>query len=482
MFASVIRETPFYNNVANELFENKICGGLFGNLDCSLISTLRALLFNRIGENTLNVKYTFINYLPSISSLEALNNKVIGDTFNSTDNFYMLNIASFGDEINSFVDNFTKNNKGFVRLNKVTEFFRNKAGIYCFVNPTNRNVFILGEALDTKQFHYIQCGIPVYFPWYFDPKDRLSDDEMKLIESFQKTDCGAYSEAIHTLYHKTNLREKIIRANLKDFELASEKAELTNIEEKTKGYISQINSYKENIATLLKAKKDLEIRYMGLISMIEKKSTESGMMDYFVCNKSLHLTRVQDGRISFAVKGYLTFYDPEMAEQMIANKSSYIYRCQTNCANLIAPEDIEMLMRAIFVDSKLKMKFCAHYSITLGYQVKADKAYNYNPLPGFEDCTPNPHTDIFGCMGDYESIINDMILDGDYIGAVEQCVASCKSLNFGDSTVMKEFMRRIYGADNTGANMTCIELPDGTVVNPRKAIEYLRKETESNEQ
>ena len=57
--------------------------------------------------------------------------------------------------------------------------------------------------------------------------------------------------------------------------------------------------------------------------------------------------------------------------------------------------------------------------------------------------------------------------------------ASCKSLNFGDSPVMSEFMRQMYGlTDTTLTNNRCIELPNGRVVTPKEAIEYLKSQKE----
>ena len=53
---------------------------------------------------------------------------------------------------------------------------------------------------------------------------------------------------------------------------------------------------------------------------------------------------------------------------------------------------------------------------------------------------------------------------------------SCKSLNFNDSPVMQEFMRRMYGISDyqDSINTRCIELPDGTVVTPVDAINWLK--------
>ena len=87
---------------------------------------------------------------------------------------------------------------------------------------------------------------------------------------------------------------------------------------------------------------------------------------------------------------------------------------------------------------------------------------------------PNPHIDRYNCLGNYERTINSMLLEHNYIGALEQCVASCKSLNWGDSTVMHVFMDTMYGSGHY--NNQCIELPDGNIVNPKDAIKWLEKQ------
>ena len=69
-----------------------------------------------------------------------------------------------------------------------------------------------------------------------------------------------------------------------------------------------------------------------------------------------------------------------------------------------------------------------------------------------------------------------MLRKRNYIAAVEQCVASCKSLNWGDSTVMESFMNSFW--DGT----KCIELPDGSVVNAEQAVRWLEEQDKPAEE
>ena len=106
---------------------------------------------------------------------------------------------------------------------------------------------------------------------------------------------------------------------------------------------------------------------------------------------------------------------------------------------------------------------------------------DYNYGSEMRECMPNPHIDRYRCIGNYERTINQCIKENNYIGALEQAIASCKSLNFGDSTVMKEFMRRMYGLESYSHNK-CVELPDGTVVTPKEAAAWLKEQENGQEE
>ena len=139
------------------------------------------------------------------------------------------------------------------------------------------------------------------------------------------------------------------------------------------------------------------------------------------------------------------------------------------------------LMTAIFVDEepKLRIKICAAYRFDLNGNVMGRRGYSY-PAE-FKNCMPNPHIHYHSCMGGYLTAVNRLLQSREYIGALEQSVASCRSLNWGDSTVMCEFLRDMY---KTGSGrMACIELPDGRVVSSKEAIEWLEsQEAVKNEQ
>ena len=83
---------------------------------------------------------------------------------------------------------------------------------------------------------------------------------------------------------------------------------------------------------------------------------------------------------------------------------------------------------------------------------------------------PNPHIDVYGCMGNYLGTINNLLVERNYVAAIEQCIASAKSLNFGDGVVIGRFAEDIR---RTGRS--CIELPDGTMKTPKDAVRWLEE-------
>ena len=140
---------------------------------------------------------------------------------------------------------------------------------------------------------------------------------------------------------------------------------------------------------------------------------------------------------------------------------------------------MKKLMTEIFVseEPRLRIRVCASYRFDLNGSVAPNGHRGF--WRGYGDYLPNPHINDYNCMGNYTTTINRLLRNHDYIGALEQCVASCKSLNWGDSAVMTSFMRSMWG---NGNNNRCIELPDGRIVKPNEAISWLeQQETQANE-
>lgn len=482
MFKQVIRNTQLTTDAANSFFQH-IYGDSF-QYDVSFISTLRALVAPRMKEGeSIALSFYQSNYSASqLGNYSAKN--AVRDVCDLEycdpgriiiHNFYNTSQDSNYAWMELMKSTFTSVYPDWHYLDKVTTFFKKTFYALCFINPEKKSVIVFVDNMDIRKMHYLQCSIFAFLPWYFDPKLGVSKVEMELIESLREKTSTRYEDCIAKIAEQYDFRTARIRQLLSGFETRYERVECDNVRNQIQYCIDNIDGLSSQIADWLRQKNDYEIRLLGLETKIASGSDESEIMDYFLCNDRLVLDSVSDSTMLFSVKAYIEYFDEDMAERVIRSSTSYVYRPNDrSCNNIIPAEDVEKLMRAIFLDQRIRVRVCAAYRFDMNGSVSAQRRYNYSP-----DCreyTPNPHIDGFACIGNYERSIIELLKRRDYIGAIEQCAASCKSLNFGDSTVMREFMRRIYGISERqdSINMRCLELPDGSVVTPVDAINWLK--------
>lgn len=482
MFKQVIRNTQLTTDAANSFFQH-IVGESF-QYDVSFLSTLRALVAPRMKEG----EYIYLSFYQTNYSAHQLGEY---STRNAVRNVCDLDDIEDGRII---IHNFCHTSQdsnfawmelmkstlesvypGWHRMEKVTDFFKKSFYSLCFVNPDKKSVIVFVDNMDIRKMHYLQCSIFAFLPWYFDPKLGVSKVEMELIESLREKTPTKYEDCIARIAEQYDFRTARIRQLLAGFETRYEVMECDKVRREIQSCVEYIDSLNNQIGDYLRAKNECEIRLLGLEAKIANGSEESEIMDYFLHNNKLVLESVNNDSMVFVVKTYLEYFDEDLAERVIRNETSYVYRPNgRGCNNIIPAEDMRMLMTAIFLDQKLRIRFCAAYRFNMNGSVSAVSRYGFGAE--CRDCTPNTHIDRFSCLGNYQRSINELLKHHDYIGAIEQCSASCKSLNFNDSPVMQEFMRRMYGISDyqDTINTRCIELPDGTVVTPVDAINWLK--------
>lgn len=482
MFKQVIRSTQLTTDAANSFFQH-IYGDSF-QYDVSFISTLRALVAPRMKEGeSIALSFYQSNYSASqLGNYSAKN--AVRDVCDLEycdpgriiiHNFYNTSQDSNYAWMELMKSTFTSVYPDWHRLDKVTDFFKKTFYALCFINPEKKSVIVFVDNMDIRKMHYLQCSIFAFLPWYFDPKLGVSKVEMELIESLREKTPTKYEDCIARIAEQYDFRTARIRQLLAGFETRYEVMECDKVRREIQSCIEYIDSLNNQIGDYLRAKNECEIRLLGLEAKIANGSEESEIMDYFLHNNKLVLESVNNDSMVFVVKTYLEYFDEDLAERVIRNETSYVYRPNgRGCNNIIPAEDMRMLMTAIFLDQKLRIRFCAAYKFNMNGSVSAVSRYGFGAE--CRDCTPNTHIDRFSCLGNYQRSINELLKHHDYIGAIEQCSASCKSLNFNDSPVMQEFMRRMYGISDyqDSINTRCIELPDGTVVTPVDAINWLK--------
>jgi hypothetical protein len=285
-------------------------------------------------------------------------------------------------------------------------------------------------------------------------------------------------ECIEKIAAQYDFRTARTRQLLTGFESRFERIECDKVRKQIQQTQTEIEKYNTEIGRLLNRKNDFIIRLFGLEFKVAQTGEDSEILEYFLRNNRLYLQEVTNTDMHFSVGDYLEYFNEEIAERSIANNTSYVYNDGNGRRyTSISSEHMKKLMRAIFLDKTLRVKMCAAYMFNLNGNVSPLRDHAFPSE--FNTFMQNPHIDSLGCMGDYTKNINTLLSNNNYILALEECIASCKSLNFGDSAAMQRFMKAMYGGE-TRLNNRCIELPDGSVVKPVKAIEWLEQQEAQN--
>ena len=476
MFKTEISSSPMMNEPANTLMNN-IRGDRFMG-DCSFIVTMRSLLYNRVPKDeSIIFKVSRSDYTAEDVGRTRKRDMVknicnhngqIGNKgtfalhyFSNMNNAY--NTACF----NVIAEEFENTYPGYKKLELITVFYKKAFPVVCFINEELKSVALFVEQMDYRRFHYLQCAILPMVPWYFDKAAGITPEEKALVESLAGNSPDVYKDCVAKIYETFDFRSELIRQQLGGFELRFIKDALDASEGQYRDIAARIADFNRRLDEELAKMTDMNFRISGMRQKLEEgKDDDSEIMEYFLRNKNLSLISCSGSRIDFIVRTKLEYFDPEMAEGAINNNNSLLY----TRGGRVGREDRKMLYKAIFLDGTISINVCAAFQLSIGGGVNARGHYNFGE--DFNNCMPHPHIDEYSCMGDYTRIINELMQRHDYIMALEQCIASARSLNFADSTVLGYFIRVLMDEDDRAR---CLGLPDGRIVKPSEAVKWLKE-------
>lgn len=462
MFSSRIDKTPFTESWANDLFpkieydqEDAIW------VDATFITNLTILLDGHKKDDS-----TFL-YSSALASPDAVLSSIRMTMGNGGDSLQLF-LSQNGWHDSALLPGKIKA-LGFEEVGKVYEFYKAKFEVHCFINREERMSVLLvsDNNFDIRKYHHLQCAIPAMLPWYFNEQEGLTDKEIALLYAMREQTSVKWMSAVSDISDHYNFEELKVRKLLARFESKQYVDQLHKAESKYESVMQCIQKLNEELVSLLTKKRELTVSMTGLREIIANSTGDGELANYFAHAPNLHLQDVKDDKIEFVVTGYLNIFDPDEAEHAIENESSYVYESHPLCST--EGRSMQKLMREIFVSDEPRLKVRVKSAYRLGMDGTAGGLKGYNYPEEYESYVANPHINRYACLGGYESLINQLLQNGEMMGAVSQCVASAQSIGFNDPS-MSYFMVDMY------SNKKFIELPNGKVVSPADAQRWLERE------
>lgn len=434
-------------------FKIESYGAVRKNLDESWSYTLKCLLFDKYLKNRFMLPIVHFKDFTDI-----LGHKTHNQIF----------IITMPKETDLTARHVNLLDEGYQRVDKVNAFFRKSFVVSCYINENIQSSIVFVENLTLRKSHYIQCALPLMLPWFFE--DTLTDLELELLKSLSEDSMVHYLACIDEFVGRYDFREMMIKEMLKGcYSRYSEKA-IERKQVELRDLSSHIDSMHDQLETLYSRRKDCQMLLLGLKNQNSYNDTE--LVDYFLNNNSVELVSVDDDTIIFDCKSFIEYFDEDIAKNIINNKDSYIYKDFRGIG--YNRDCVKGFMTNIFITRKWKLNMFARYSIPFEGRIRT-VAFLTTYVGAY---IPNTHIDQYNCLGDYERIINESIDNLDYITAIEQCIASCKSFDLGDPYVTEEFFRRINNEQWYYFDTPCVEIEDGTIITIKEAMERAQEEQE----
>ncbi len=480
MFRDSISSTALTGNDADYLF--RITGDTFYQ-DVSFVATLRAMLGKRMKDDE-ELRFSVHNRSIDAGDYQDVSdNEVVVDFFNiaRSSNITIYNLVPPAKNNDRAFEALAKAapEAPWKRIERVTRKFRGDEDapfrVLCFVNPEIKSVLLVTERMNLVKLHALECAIPTYFPWYFSGDLKITEEEknqlfLPLLKALCADNPDEYLNIIEEISKQYNIREAKIQRLLGDFEQKRLGVRISQLTDEIRQKRDFIDMKLEEVRKLQEQIEEQNATMLGL-KTARRTGTEAELARYFASDPNLDLLDVGRNTVDFIARGIIDSPSPG-TEDVIEDFDTYLYE---DCNGYDA-DDIHDLLYASLVTQEIKLRTCGRIMLQFPGGIVSGRANNYNfaDNPKYNTYMPNVHLNDYDCFGDHRGEIAELTGEGRYIEAIAQCVESVHSLDLCDSAVGETFIRRIVGIYDKG-NVRCFELPNGEIVGPDRAIQYLKE-------
>lgn len=340
---------------------------------------------------------------------------------------------------------------------------------HVYVNKKKQHTFIISDCrwqLLHNNTKLILASLPQLFPWYADAIDeQLKDAILDYFVTGKNEKINTYIDNIPEVKHVADsLYEDGLKEMLKGIGTALTKGLLDDLIYRWKNTTKNLQETWARIASLTDEAERYRCEIEALENSSGKNNQDAEIVEFFLDHKkNITIEYVDKSSILYDVSAPIRYYDEDMLQRIIDNPTSWFN------SNSVTPEPVREFVKRIFIDNEAEL-------VTTGvFSIKDLKTVTPNshccPITQF----PHPHIDHYGCVGGNAQYFRQFAESGEWQLAVEQSIGCISNVNFGDSVVMKEFMRDIYDIYTNRRDIKCVLLKDGTLTTIADFIDNVKE-------
>lgn len=358
---------------------------------------------------------------------------------------------------------------------QVGQFVKEKTNVECQIlyHETKNIVGIFVNSRDMKIYHLLLSFISLYYPNLFSAIP-MTDKDFAVVKSLSKPDKSVFYEAVKNAVkpYEAEFRRMQLSTLLKDMHDFHIQKAIRDVDRQRNIVSEAEESYAEAIRYL----HDLIVTLEGIKATEVHDDAEEDLVEYLTNNKFVNNLNIRDNTIYFDVATTLINYNEDVWR--IFSERGHIYdgNYRAELPDIFKKrENIKLLLDNIFSESpKLVVKMCGNYSLNMrDCRVRTESGYDYiNADPMYKSYIPNPHLKLFSCLGGYSDKVMNALLERNFIGAIELCVASAGSINLEETD---QNFRPFLGWLLTSKEKV-LRTKNGTEMTPEEALVWLHDE------
>lgn len=485
MFATSYSNSPLVGAAANEIFPNIKDDSQLG--DVTILATMRALLYDRLPDGQ---KAALVTREVASSNLTGeLNANLISafpgyDLATAENTLFIMNVPASSDEEKKTLlfpfagvkDLFGMKPAPAVEKGLFDKVMKSK--IYMDAERSCTLIFVAGNMTSVTS-HAIAILVARYFDRFFehDAKGHVvftPDETLLVIEGLSKSDRpDTFIGAIQKFSERFDFRTPEIKTKLDGFERNYAKGRVNSLDRNIENTTNEINEVNRQYASLVRKKRSLIDQRVAAVLGLEAEKNDNTLMNYFLANTNLSLAQVSDNQVQFYAKTPLANFDSDRVGEYLARKDrAERVDMYTRGPNRVKPADRDLLFKAIFIDQTVRVWLFGYFVLSYGELIDISAESSFTQPPEMHDCCPNPHLYKHSCMGDNRRYAQEALLNGDFIGAMEQAIGSVASVNVSEGVTVGPWMDYLL-KDEYGR---FFETAEGERKNFTEIMKYLKKE------